>query len=193
MATNYLLSTDDLKKKGLIHQNTDTKLLAVAIKRVQDRRIQPTLGSPLYRALLTRVENNDWNANYRELMDDYVVPAMVALVDAKIVSIGSNKITNKGTGRVQDENLQPNIKGENKLFQDELESDAEFYLTRLIGFLMDDAGTKYPEYTEGITRSHHDLKRDKKSYFIPWLTTTQPSKPYLDSKDRCDDEYGDCK
>lgn len=193
MATNYLISTDDLRKKGLIHVNTDTKLLSVAIKRVQDRRIQPALGSPLYRALLTRVENNDWNATYRTLMDDYIVPAMVALVDAKMVTIGSNKITNKGTGRIQDDNLQPNQTSDNSLFQDELESDAEFYLRRLIGFLVDDAGVDYPEYTEGITRSAHDLKRDKKSYRIPFVTTTQSSRPYLDSKDRCDDEFGNCK
>lgn len=193
MATNYLISTDDLKRKGLIHQNTDTKLLSVAIKRVQDRQIQPALGSPLFRALLTRVENNDWNATYRELMDDYIIPALVALVDAKVVTIGSNKITNKGTGRVQDENLQPNTKGDNALFRDELESDAEFYLRRLVGFLVDDAGSNYPEYTEGITRSAHDLKRDRKTYRPPWLTTTQSYTRYIDSDDCCDPENGNCK
>ena len=47
---NYLLSVENLKKLGLIHSNTDTKLLAVAIKRSQDMHIQPALGTPLYNA-----------------------------------------------------------------------------------------------------------------------------------------------
>ena len=193
MAINYLLSTDDLKKKGLIHTNTDTKILSRSILIVQDREIQPILGSPLFRALLTRVENNDWNATYRELMDDYVIPAMVASVDAQVVLFGTNKITNKGTGRVTDDNFNPNNRQDNALIKDELESVADFYKRRLVGFLMDDNGTNYPEYTEGITRSYHDLKRDRTSYRIPWTTTTEPTRPFLDSKDRCDDEYGDCK
>jgi hypothetical protein len=33
---NYLLSVENLKKLGLIHSNTDAKLLSVAIKRSQD-------------------------------------------------------------------------------------------------------------------------------------------------------------
>ena len=70
---NYLLSVENLKKLGLIHSNTDTKLLAVAIKRSQDMHIQPALGTPLYRALLDRVETNTWTQDYLDLMNDYVV------------------------------------------------------------------------------------------------------------------------
>ena len=32
----YLLSVENLKKLGIIHNNTDTKILAVAITRSQD-------------------------------------------------------------------------------------------------------------------------------------------------------------
>ena len=38
----YLLSVENLKKLGIIHNNTDTKILAVAITRSQDMHIQPT-------------------------------------------------------------------------------------------------------------------------------------------------------
>jgi hypothetical protein len=51
---NYLLSVENLKKLGLIHSNTDAKLLSVAIKRSQDMAIQPALGTPLYKALLVK-------------------------------------------------------------------------------------------------------------------------------------------
>ena len=153
MAVQYLISTENLKKKGLIHQNTDVKLLRVAIQRTQDRVIQPALGSPLYRELLDRVAGNTaWTATYRTLMDDYVTPALVASVDAKIVKLGTQKITNKGTGTHTDENFTNSPYTELSMFQDELDGDAGFYLERLIGFLRDDAGSDYPEYTEAITR-----------------------------------------
>ena len=95
MATNYLIAVEDLKKKGLIHQNTDTKTLKVCIKRVQDMVIQEATGSILYRALLLRVQNTDWNADYRTLMNDYVIPALVANVDYKVALYNHEKIRNK--------------------------------------------------------------------------------------------------
>tara|TARA_R110001592_G_scaffold101583_7_gene287446 strand:+ start:1884 stop:2396 length:513 start_codon:yes stop_codon:yes gene_type:complete len=168
MATNYLISTESLKKKGLIHQNSDTKILSVAINRVQAMNIQPALGSPLFRALLTRVASDTWSTDYRELMDDYVIPALVSLVDYKVALLSNVKITNKTTGRVSDENITANTVSETVSFRDELHKDAEFYLERLIGFLEDDCGTKYPEYTESITRTNHDLKKIKTGYRINW-------------------------
>lgn len=169
MAVNYLISVENLKKKGLIHQNTDTKVLSVAIQRVQDRIIQPALGSPLYRALLTRVETNTWTADYRTLMNDYVVPAMVAFVDFKVAKLTHTKITNKTTGQVSDDNITSSTKAEVDAFRDELRSDAEFYLERLIGYLKDDCGTLYSEYTEAITRTNHDLKKDDTGYKPNWI------------------------
>jgi len=189
MAINYLLSTDDLKKKGLIHQNTDTKLLSRAIQIVQDRELQPLLGSILYRELLSRVETNTWDADYTELMDDYVVPCLVAMVDAQVVTIGTNKITNKGVGKTTDENFNPNNSQDNALFRDELRKIAEFYKARLIGLLCDDDGQKYPEYEEGITRTAHDQKPNKKAYSVPWISTTQHNRPFKDCNQNEIDEY----
>lgn len=168
MATNYLISVENLKKKGLIHQNADTKILAVAIKRVQDMQIQPALGSILYRALLDRTENNNWNADYRTLMNDYVTPALVAWVDYKVALLLNEKITNKTTGRVSDDNITASTRSEIVAFQDELEKDAEFYLERLIGFLKDDCGTTYTEYTDATTRTNHDLQKIKTGYRANW-------------------------
>tara|TARA_R110000803_G_scaffold25739_2_gene61439 strand:- start:27 stop:539 length:513 start_codon:yes stop_codon:yes gene_type:complete len=168
MATNYLVSVENLKKKGLIHQNSDVKILAVSIKRVQEMNIQPALSSPLFRELLRRTGANDWNANYSELMDDYVVPALVALVDYKVALLANVKIVNKTVGRVSDENITANSTSERVSFRDELHKDAEFYLERLIGFLKDDCGTNYPEYTEAITRTNHDLHKINTGYRINW-------------------------
>lgn len=169
MATNYLIAVEDLKKKGLIHQNTDTKTLKVCIKRVQDMVIQEATGSILYRALLLRVQNNDWNADYRTLMNDYVIPALVANVDYKVALYNHEKIRNKATGRTSDENMTANTDSENIYFRDELRKDAQFYLERLIGFLRDDCGVIYTEYKEATTRTNHDMKKIKTGYRTSWI------------------------
>ena len=93
---NYLLSVENLKKLGLIHSNTDTKLLAVAIKRSQDMYIQPALGTPLYKALLDRVETSTWTQDYLDLMNDYVIPCLVAFVDFK--NSGRKKVSGDRAG-----------------------------------------------------------------------------------------------
>lgn len=170
MATNYLISVEDLKKMGLVNSNVDTKILKRCIKIVQDKRIQPAVSSPLYRELLRRVAADDWDADYRELQNEYVIPALVALVDYKASIYLTKKIRNKGTGTTTDEDFQPLSTDDINTNKSELFSDAEFYLERLIGFLKDDNGTKYSEYTETTDRCHHDLTKQKKGYNTNWIT-----------------------
>ena len=168
---NYLLSVENLKKLGLIHNNTDTKILAVAIKRSQDMHIQPALGTPLYRALLLRVETNTWTQDYLDLMNDYVIPCLVAFVDYRAALLVTEKITNKTTGRVQDENIQANTLAEVNEFRDQLRKDAYFYKQRLIGYLMDDQAVKYPEYCDMCSdHSNEFVKKDKTGYSaLNWI------------------------
>jgi hypothetical protein len=170
MAVNYLITTENLKKKGLIHSNVDTKLLTIAIKRVQDMVIQEATGSPLFRALLLRTENNNWDSDYRTLMDDYIIPCLVAHVDFKVALLQNKKITNKTTGKNSDEYITALSDSELSPFQSELLEDAGYYKTRLIGFLKDDCGETYSEYTEAITRTNHDLKKSEKGYQSKWWT-----------------------
>jgi hypothetical protein len=168
---NYLLSVENLKKLGLIHNNTDTKLLAVAIKRSQDMHIQPALGTPLYRALLDRVETNTWTQDYLDLMNEYVIPCLVAFVDYRAALLVTEKITNKTTGRVQDENIQANTLAEVDEFRDQLRKDAYFYKERLIGYLMDDQATKYPEYCDMCSDHCNEFVRKDKTGYSPlnWI------------------------
>ena len=78
-------------------------------------------------------------------------------MDFKVAKLTHTKITNKTTGNLNDDNMTSSTKQEVDQFREELRSDAEFYLERLIGYLKDDCGTLYSEYTEAITRTNHDL------------------------------------
>ena len=168
---NYLLSVENLKKLGLIHSNTDTKLLAVAIKRSQDMYIQPALGTPLYKALLDRVETNTWTQDYLDLMNDYVVPCLVAFVDYRAALLLNEKLTNKTTGRVQDENIQANSLADVNELRDQLRKDAYFYKERLIGYLKDDQAVKYPEYCDMCSDHCNEyVKKDDTGYkSLNWI------------------------
>lgn len=162
---NYLLSVENLKKLGLIHSNTDTKLLAVAIKRSQDMYIQPALGTPLYKALLNRVETSTWTQDYLDLMNDYVIPCLVAFVDYRAALLLNEKLTNKTTGRVQDENIQANSTADVNELRDQLRKDAYFYKERLIGYLKDDQAVKYPEYCDMCSDHCNEyVKKDDTGY-----------------------------
>lgn len=163
---NYLISVENLKKLGLIHPNTDTKLLAVAIKRTQDMSIQPATGTPLYKALLLRVQNNDWtDSNYVTLMNDYVLPCLVAYVDYRCAVLLNEKLTNKAVGRGQDEYLTANTDENTNVLRDHLRKDAQFYKQRLIGYLMDDNGQMFPEYIESTSNScNENVKKDRTGY-----------------------------
>lgn len=164
---NYLLSVENLKKLGLIHQNTDTKILAVSIRRSQDINVQPALGTPLYKALLNRVETNTWTPEYLLLMNEYVVPCLVAYVDYRCALLLNEKLTNKSVGRVSDEHIQANDDKMTFVFRDQLLKDAQFYKERLIGFLMDDKGVKYPEYIDCCgtpDMCHEKVDKDKTGY-----------------------------
>jgi hypothetical protein len=177
MMNNYLLSVENLKKLGLIHQNTDTKILSVAIRRSQDINVQPALGSPLYRALLQRVATNTWNPNYLTLMNDYVVPCLVAYVDYRCALLLNEKLTNKSVGRVGDENIQANNTPDTYVFRDQLLKDAQFYKERLIGYLMDDNGDHFPEYIDccgspngSPALCHTNVTKDKTGYSpLQWI------------------------
>jgi len=162
---NYLLSVENLKKLGIIHNNTDTKLLAVAIKRSQDMHIQPALGTPLFRALLDRVETNTWTQDYLLLMNDYVVPCLVAFVDYRAALLLTDKLTNKGAGRVQDDNQTTLELNQVAELRDQLRKDAYFYKERLIGYLKDDQATKYPEYCDMCSDHCNEyVKKDDTGY-----------------------------
>ena len=159
MTVIFLISIDDLKQLGLIHDNVDTKIIKYSIKTVQDMNIQSALGSPLYREMLRRQDEGDWNTAYRLLNEDYIAPTLAAWVNYRIVAHLNNKITNKTVGSGQDENVTANTVEQNNAYKGMLRKDAEHYTNRLIGFLKDNE-TTYPEYCED-SALYEDVEKQK--------------------------------
>jgi hypothetical protein len=163
----FLIAIDKLKQLGLIHPNSDDKNLRVCVMSAQDMNIQPAIGTPLYKALLTRVENDVWTPEYRTLMDEYIVPCLARWCDFHAAYYLHTKITNKTVGANRDEYQNANSSKETSEFRSKLQSDAQFYTDRLIGFLKDNCEI-YPEYKEH-TCNHEDVKKQKEGYYRGWF------------------------
>lgn len=163
---NYLITLENLKKLGFIHNNTDSKIITVSLKRAQDINLQPALKTPLYKALCLRVQNNDWtDTNYVTLMNEYVIPCLVAFVDYRCSKMLNEKITNKAVGRASDEYMTANSDEQTNVMRDTLRKDAYFYKERLIGFLKDDNGVMFPEYVEtNGTHCNENVTPDRTGY-----------------------------
>lgn len=156
-----LISTDKLKKRGYIHGNVEDSVLRTLIIRVQDTIVEPVLGTPLFKRLLAGIDADDLNADEITLMDDYIVPVMVAGCDYRSVGVITYQIRNKSVGLTQDEHLKAVSESENVRIKDELQSDMNHYKERLIGYLKDNY-TLYPEYTE-CSGNYEDLNPTKKT------------------------------
>lgn len=151
-----LISTEKIKKRGYIHGNVEDSLLRTIIQRVQDRMVEPIIGTPLFKRLLTGIDDNDLTANEITLMDNYIVPVMVAGCDYRSVNPITYEIRNKAVGTTRDEHLSPVTESENVRLKDELLSDLKFYQERLIGYLKDNE-TTFPLYAT-CTDNFEDLK-----------------------------------
>jgi hypothetical protein len=166
MTINFLIAVEDLKQLGLINENVDTKIIKYTIQTVQDMNVQTATGTPLYKELLRRVEDNDWNAAYTKLMEEYIAMVIVSHCNVRIVGHLNNKITNKATGAVSDENLQANAAQANNSYKSQLRKDADFYTERLIGYLKDN-DELYPEYKDNECK-HENVKKSKGG-FNTWV------------------------
>ena len=163
----FLVSVDEVKRRGIVHQNVDTKLISIAITRAQDINIQTALNTCLYKELLRRVKEDEWNANYSELMNEYVLPALIAFVDYRACDLVTDRVMNRGTGTLQDTNFNPMSDSERNPLRDRLRKDAYFYKERLIGYLCDDNGVKFPLYTDCECKKEN-VQKEKEGFKVNW-------------------------
>jgi len=148
----FFLNSQQMSQYGFIHGNVEEDIVMNTLFRVQETQIQPILGSPLYRKLKQLVI--DWttagsgSGNYYDLMVNYVIPALIPMVERKITFHLNSEIQNKGVGANKDEYMTSNNVAENNNIRDELSKDGTFFVNQLVAYLQDDNGTMFPEYIE---------------------------------------------
>lgn len=141
----YILDISTLKKRSYINSDVNDETLIVTLQRVQDRYLEPVLGSLLYKRLLEGVENEDLTANEENLIDNYIVKFVCVGCELKASVHNNWKIRNKSVGTASDEHVRANGISEENNLNDELAKDLSFYRNRLIGYLKDNK-TLFPLY-----------------------------------------------
>lgn len=162
----FFVDIDYLKKNSLIHGNVNTDQLSVILRRTQKLRIEPVLGTPLYKDLLDKIENGGLTSYDVTLLNDYLIPCLMIYCEIMAAKYYNVEIRNKSVGRSNDEYQVANTDTQNAVFTDELYTNAKVFEQTMIGYLIDNE-ENFPKYCE----YQSDLKEDV------------PPKPESDSYD----------
>lgn len=154
MSKNILLiSVDILKERTDMHGNIDPKLVYPHIKFVQDAYIKKVLGTALYDKLQTIIEDGTittgGNADYKLLLDDYIIDAMIWYCKSEMAVDISFQMWNKGVVRKQGQDTDLPTMSELVDISNRYKSKGEYYADKMKLFLIDQSSRlqKYPEYT----------------------------------------------
>lgn len=141
----YFLDVKAWERYGFINSNIDPTKLKPIVLRTQKTRIEPIVGTTLFNKLIE--DNPSHSGIYKELMDDYLIPTLIAYCDHKYTFHGTSQMTNKTVGRNNDQHIDSNSDGENNNLRDELLKDALQFRRKMIGWLQDN-WDNIPEYCE---------------------------------------------
>lgn len=149
MDTVYLISTDYIKKNTPVNDNVADYLLNAAIRDAQTINLQQVAGTKLYKKIIGLVGDGSIsapeNAKYKELLDDYMVPLVLAYSYVYLIPAVRYKIMNVGVVSQSSDNSNPTDTRELQFILDDARNKAEFYATLLSDHLR--ANHKdFPEY-----------------------------------------------
>ena len=151
MGKPLYISTDYLRKQTIINDNVQGEILESVIKQVQETEIQSLLGTTLYYKLNDIITDGSitgaTNSNYKELLDDYILPTLLQYCVWNGSIYLNYKFTNKNISTQKSDDSEPLGLDELKYLRDELRNTAQFYGERLVKQLKSNTDL-YPEYTE---------------------------------------------
>lgn len=143
----YLISEDTLKKESLINDNVESCYIMPSIKIAQEIGLQTIIGSKLYKKILSKVENNTIDGNYKELLDNYICNYLIFKTMAEIQIPLFAKFRNSGMVQNTNENLTNISLNEVNSIVNYYQYKADFYGNRLSDFLKNNK-SDFPEFNQ---------------------------------------------
>lgn len=150
MKNVLLTSPDFVRLNSNISDNVNSKVLATAIREVQEDELQEILGQLLFEKLQDLVENgdisNEENAKYKELLDKAQMFITYRVI-AEIIVMLNMKIDNAGLIQTRDENMDYMGLDDTMTMKNYYDTKASHYAYLLQNYLMEHL-TEIPELTE---------------------------------------------
>lgn len=148
MSRVLFISTQKLKSETPIQDNVDDNLLNPYIYNAQETHLQMILGTNLYNKIKDLITTNTialpQNSNYKLLLDDYIVPALVQWSFYEALPFISLKITNKSILRPTADNATEADLTDLKYLRSTVSDLAQFFSQRITNFIRQ-FSYNYPE------------------------------------------------
>jgi len=157
MSKAIFISTDTFKAYTIINGNQDDDNLLQWIEVAQDVHIHQYLGTDLYNAIQEMITDGSigdgGNASYKELLDDYIKPALVRWALVEYLPFASYDINRGGVLKHNSETADSvSIEEINSLIE-KTRYTAMDYTKLMINYLCNNS-SDFPEYS---TNSNGDL------------------------------------
>lgn len=150
MKNILLCSPDFVRLNSNISDNVNSKVLATAIREVQEDELQEILGQLLFEKLQGLVEDGsieqEENAKYKNLLDKAQMFITYRVI-AEIIVMLNMKIDNAGLIQTSDENMTPMSLDETMTMKQHYDTKASHYAYLLQNYLMEHLN-EIPELTE---------------------------------------------
>jgi len=154
----FLIDIDTIKKIGFVNSNVENNIISTTLRRVQDTMLRPITGSSLYTRLLEGVDADNLNSNETTLLNDYILPVLVAGVDLRILNHLAYEIRSKTVGTTRDDHMTTVTESENNRLSDDLRADFNTYRKTLVAYLCKNS-SDFPEYDDTST-TNENIKPD---------------------------------
>ncbi len=154
MKDTLFISPENIYERTQVHSNIDSKMIVPVIKVCQDMYILPILGTDLYVRLQEGIEGDNLTADEVTLLKNYIRDCLIYYVVSKLPDTLSYQFWSKGVLRKTNEGSETANSTELIDLKNEYKNWAEFYGTRLMQYLIEEANgsNKFPQYINYSSR-----------------------------------------
>lgn len=146
MATTLFITPKDLKSNSILNGNVDTDLFINFIKIAQQMHVQNYLGTQLYNAITTKINNSNLTGDYLNLVTDYVQPMLIHFSMIDYLPFANYQVRNGGVFKHRTENSENVSKDELDILVQKHRTFADFYAKRFVDYMAIYASSLFPEY-----------------------------------------------
>lgn len=137
MSKALFISEQTLLENSIINENVSYTQIRPTLIKVQEMRIQPIIGSPLYNEIKAQIIAQSVSVLNTTLLEDYIQPALVQWLQFELPMVLAFKYMNKGMDRrTSTESTAMNVDEITRLM-DRTKSDAEWYSERVTRYLVE--------------------------------------------------------